>query len=211
MNKNDILSKVLNKKVQDYSFLVFFFLIFAVFVFFAIRPNLLTAFRLQSELEELRFQDQQYERIILNIVEYQTILEQTRDSFYLLEEAIPQSPEIYAMVNEIRKAASDSGIIIRNLKVSQVVLKDDGTQGNKNGSNDAPKKRTAGTQGEENKSYKVEFDIESNMTETKNLLARTFNQRRLKLIKKMAMSSSQQVATTSAVFRVTLEVEGYYL
>lgn len=211
MNKNDILSKVLNKKVQDYSFLVFFFLIFAVFVFFAIRPNLLTAFRLQSELEELRFQDQQYERIILNIVEYQSILEQTRESFYLLEEAIPQSPEIYDMVNEIRKAASDSGIIIRNLKVSQVVLKDDGTQGNKKNSNAPAARKTTGKKTEENKSYKVEFDIESNMTDTRNLLARTFNQRRLKLIKKMAMSTSQQVATTSAVFRVTLEVEGYYL
>lgn len=211
MNKEEILSKVLNKKVQDYSFLIVFFLIFAIFVFFAIRPNLITAFSLQRELEDLRFQDQQYERVITNIVTYQGVLEETRENFYLFEQAIPLHPEIYVMVNDIRKTASNSGLPLSRLEVSEVTLKGE-TQEEKDAATANKRKPAAGTtQKEKTRKYVIEFDTTANFTEVKEVVGTINNQRRIKVIDNITIQSNGAESTQSATYRVSFVVNGFYL
>lgn len=211
MNKEELLSKVLNKKVQDYSFLIFFFLIFAIFVFFAIRPNLITAFSLQRELEDLRFQDQQYERVITNIVSYQGILEETREDFYLFEEAIPLHPEIFVMVNDIRETASNSGVPLSRLEVSEVTLKGETQEEIDAAAANKRNTQQTTTQKEKTRKYVVEFDAVANFTEVKNIVSSVNNQRRIKVIDNITIQSNGAESTQSATYRVSFEVNGFYL
>lgn len=209
MNKNDILEKITNKKAQDYSFLVLFFLIFSVFVYFAIRPNLVTAFNLQQELEELRFQDQLYESTIIDIVEYQTLLEETRDDFVLLDEAVPKEPDIYSLVDDIREAAEESDIPVKNLRVSEVVFKEgelSSEQIKRRSEQNALKKGDI-----DYNSYIIEFTIDASFTESRDFIARTIAQRRLKVVNSITLNTGSQAATRSAEYSVSIEVEGYYL
>ena len=205
MNREELIQKVMNKKVKDYTFVVFFFLIFSVFVFFAIRPNILTAINLQNELNELRFQDEQYERTILNIVDYQTILETTRDEFYLLEDAVPASPRLYGMVENVQKAASVSGAVINDIQVSEVQFKAEEVEKKSNG------KRKNDTSELSANSYIVNFNLEGNLQQTQSFIRTILDQRRLKTFETITLSTSQSNASQEAEFNVAIQLEGYYL
>lgn len=209
MNREELLAKVLNKRVKDYSFPIVFFFIFSIFIFFAIRPNLVTAFSLQKELDELMIQDEEYEQVILNIVNYQTVIEKTRDDIPLMKEAIPDSPEIFSMVKDIRNGASESGIIITDLDISDVTLKE-GVTTSVPGTAPPPKKVTA-SDTEDNKKYTVNFQVDSNFNEVKGFIARLMNQRRMKIIEHLDIVTAGQQGSQSATFNVSFVVDGYYL
>lgn len=205
MNKEDLISKVLNKKVRDYTFPVIFFLIFSIFVFFAIRPNLVTAFSLQRQLEELRLQDEQYETVILNIVNYQSLIEQTRNDFIVLEQAVPNSPQIYTMVDEIRNAATQSGMIVSTIEISDVTLRGltdvDGTV--------KPETKTGSL--EDKKKYIIKFQATSTFNEVRSFLAQLASQRRLKLVNAMNVNAASKQGSQSATFNISFVIEGFYL
>src|SRR5215207_9426051 len=105
LNKN-VTSLLQDQKVKNYSFSIGFFIVFSIFLYFAIRPNLITAFNLQKELQDLKLKNREYEEKILQIVNYQTTIEENRDRFVLLEEAIPPSPNVVKVVEDIKKSAS---------------------------------------------------------------------------------------------------------
>ena len=83
MNKDKILALLKDKKTQDYTFQFFFFVIFAVFVVVAIRPNLITAFNLQKELQDVKLNNKVAEEVIQQIVNYQSVIESERDKLLL--------------------------------------------------------------------------------------------------------------------------------
>lgn len=203
MDRNEIISQVLNKKIRDYTFPVLFFIMFSIFVFFAIRPNLVTAFSLQRQLEELRQQDAQYETIILNIVRYQSVVEQTRDDIGVLEEAVPTSPQIFSMVEGLRNAATQSGMIINNMDVSDVQLKGELED-------EATSKITKKVE-EENKKFVIKFQATSSFNDVRNFLAQIANQRRLKIIESMNVNAVSNQGSGSATFNISFVINGFYL
>jgi len=133
MNKEKLLELLKDKKIQNYSYHIFFFLAFSFFIIFAIQPNLSTAFRLQKELQDLRLQNKKSEEVILQIVNYQSLMEEYRDSLSVLDEAVPSTPELAKVVDEISKTASDSGLIVKSLTIESIDLK--GNSGSDPGSN----------------------------------------------------------------------------
>jgi len=123
MNKEKLLELLKDKKIQNYSYHIFFFLAFSFFIIFAIQPNLSTAFRLQKELQGLRLQNKKSEEVILQIVNYQSLMEEYRDSLSVLDEAVPSTPELAKVVDEISKTASDSGLVVKSLTIESIDLK----------------------------------------------------------------------------------------
>lgn len=121
--RKKIVALLQDKKIQNYSFLIVFFIVFSFFIIFAIRPNLLTAFNLQKELQDLKLQSRQFESQIQQIVTYQTVLEQYRDDLLLLDEAVPPSPEIAKVIEDVRQSATDSGVLVDSLSVESVDYK----------------------------------------------------------------------------------------
>jgi hypothetical protein len=200
-----------SKKVKDYSLVIVFFLVFSIFLWFAIRPNLITAFSLQQELEELREKDTHYEEVILSIVEFQSKLESNRDSLYLLDEALPEQPRVYKMVTDIRAAAEEANIDMTRLELRQVDLL--GAEE----SESSDRERRRGTEHElEKKEYLLTLNSSSSQEEIDQFVEVLTRQRRLKLLSQVVYSperrgNQETESTESATLRVQFEIRGLYL
>jgi Tfp pilus assembly protein PilO len=192
MTREDLIKTLTQKKVQDYSFTILFFVIFSFFVIFAIRPNVLTAFNLQKELQDLRNMDKTYEQVILSIVNYQTVLEDNRDNFYLLDEAIPTEPQTYKLIADIRNSVAESGITLAGINVNQLELKET--------------KKQKGIQ-----QYRLTLELDGSNEQLSNFISSVANQRRLKTINRLTVAQVDRTSSIGGRFHVDLDVEGYSL
>ena len=75
MKLNTISKSIFEKKSREYIYVIFFLLIFSVFIIFAIKPSLTTAYSLKKEEIDLTKVDQVYEEKINNITLIQTQIE----------------------------------------------------------------------------------------------------------------------------------------
>ncbi len=190
MTRKEFIDKITkNKKVKDYTLTIFFFLIFAFFVFFAIRPNIVTAFNLQKELQDLKVKDRKYEQTLFNIVNYQAVLETNRDNFFLLDEAVPGNPQVYKVIDDLRVSASASGVLTSRFDVSEVQLTKD-------------KKRR------KMQAYKISLETTSDINQVKGFIENFMSQRRLKTIESLSITPDNR---TDNRFKIQMIVEGYYL
>jgi len=192
MDRKRILDQLKDQKVQNYSYNIIFFVIFAFFAVFAIRPNLMTAFNLQKELQGLKLKSQEYEAEIQQIVDYQTKVEQYRDQFYLLDEAIPKTPAIAKVLEDIRQSATDSGVILTSIAVEEVSIKTVEKQPSL-------------------KSFGLTVNVDGEFITLKNFLDTLLNQRRIKAVDNIEITKVRQEEGTSNLFTITMLVKGAYL
>jgi len=192
MDRKRILDQLKDQKVQNYSYNIIFFVIFAFFAVFAIRPNLMTAFNLQKELQGLKLKSQEYEAEIQQIVDYQTKVEQYRDQFYLLDEAIPKTPAIAKVLEDIRQSATDSGVILTSIAVEEVSIKTVEKQPSL-------------------KSFGLTVNVDGELITLKNFLDTLLNQRRIKAVDNIEITKVRQEEGTSNLFTITMLVKGAYL
>lgn len=192
MNKKALLAKILNKRVKDYSFAISFFLIFSFFVFFAIRPSLSTIFSLRKELADLRKIDSNYEKGIITVITVQSDIEKYRGDFYLLDEAVPSQLAATKVVEDLRRSASETGMIIKKINFSELPLKE------------KQKKK-------ELKSYIVVIDTDDNFVNVKKFIEDILIQRRLKTIKSLTIGRDVKESSASGVLKIKIELDSYYL
>ncbi len=192
MIKSIIKRKLLTKKTADYSYTVLFFVSFAFFTFFVIRPNILTILSLQEESGKLHILDIGYENVIKKIVDIQSFLEENRSELYLLDEALPTLPKISNLVNDSQFSASNSGMNLSAMSLSKVDLRD--TQ----------KKTTR-------KKINISLEGGADFLQSKEFITEVMNDRRLKMIQKITFDQDTKLGTSGGALRLLLEVEGYYL
>lgn len=192
MNKTQLLEKILNKKVKDYSFTVLFFVVFTFFIIFVIKPNLTMAFSLRSQLEQLRTLDKSYEQAILNIINLQSSIEAKRDKFHLLDEAFPKEPKVYQIIDDIKTAASSSGTTLKNISVGEIQLR-------------------GGVDTVKTKEINVSLEISSDFAGIKNFMVEIYSQRRLKIIKNLDISKLVKQASNEADLKINFSVDSFYL
>lgn len=195
MNKDSIISKLDTKKVKDYSFIIFFFLIFSFFVAFAIKPNLTTIFTLQNELRDLNQLDDAYDSVISQILSLQSIFENNRDRMYLLTDALPEGPTVSKVIDDLSKSASASGVVLQKVEINQVNLRK--TTANKN-----------------LQAYVVNINTNSQFEPVRKFMYDFLDQRRLKMVKSLTIvrdTGGVPTSTGSAKIQIKMEVEGYYL
>lgn len=197
MEKNVVVKKILEAlttgKTKDYTYLTIFFIVFSIFIFFAIRPSLVTAFSLRKEEADLREVDALYERTIETVVSNQAILEEMRDKLPLLSQALPDGPNINKVLNDLQSAASANTVSLTNLSVEEV---------------DLVEAKTKGT-----RSFAVRAETDADFGKVNQLIRALQNQRRLKNIRMVNVGSETTTgeATPSGSLKIMLEVEGYYL
>lgn len=187
MDKEKLLALLRDKKVQDYSYQIFFFIVFAFFAFFAIRPNIITAFNLDKELQELKLKNREAENVILQIVNYQSLIENYRDKLPLLEEALPNSPGLAKAVEDVRITASESGVVINSLNVESVDFTDAQGTG-------------------EVLSYSITLESEATVEQLNYIITSLLKQRRLKMFDTISITSQSDNPT-----KISLVVKTYHL
>lgn len=192
MNKAVIKRKLLVKKATDYSYTILFFLSFAFFTFFVIRPNILTILSLQEELGRLHILDTGYENVIKKIVDIQTFLEENRTDLPLLDEALPDVPQINKLVNDSQLSASESSMVLNTMSINKVDLRDTGKRMNR-------------------KNVNVTIEGLANFLQSKSFITQVMNDRRLKTIRQITFEIDTKQGSASGDLKLVLEVEGYYL
>jgi len=192
MNKAVIKRKLLVKKATDYSYTILFFLSFAFFTFFVIRPNILTILSLQEESGRLHILDTGYENVIKKIVDIQTFLEENRTDLPLLDEALPDVPQINKLVNDSQLSASESSMVLNTMSINKVDLRDTGKRMNR-------------------KNVNVTIEGLANFLQSKSFITQVMNDRRLKTIRQITFEIDTKQGSASGDLKLVLEVEGYYL
>jgi len=164
MDKESLKKRLTSKKAQDYSYAIIFFLTFSFFIFFVIRPNLVNVFSLQEELGRLRILDAGYENVIKKIINIQTFLEVNRSDLYLLDQSVSSTPQINKLIEDIEAAATESGLIVNQINISRIDLKEKNKRDSKN-------------------TLMVNIATRTGFEETKKFMDDLISQRRLKMLK----------------------------
>lgn len=192
MNIAELKTKIFTKKTKDYTFTILFLLIFSVFILFAIRPSLTTAFSLKKEESDLAKVDKIYEDKIISIAQIQSLIEQNRSDIPLLYEAVPTLPQVNKTFNDIKTAADKNLFIIKKANIGEVNLFE------------SNKKTT--------QVLKVSVDGEATFDNFLKFSQELSNQRRLKTIQKVAITRGTQEGpvTENAILKIKIDIESYY-
>lgn len=192
MNIAELKTKIFTKKTKDYTFTILFLLIFSVFILFAIRPSLTTAFSLKKEESDLAKVDKIYEDKIISIAQIQSLIEKNRSDIPLLYEAVPTLPQVNKTFNDIKTAADKNLFIIKKANIGEVNLFE------------SNKKTT--------QVLKVSVDGEATFDNFLKFSQELSNQRRLKTIQKVAITRGTQEGpvTENAILKIKIDIESYY-
>ena len=196
MDKNTYIKKLIKnldkEKIMDYLYPTIFFLAFSVFIVFAIKPSLSTVFKLINEEKTLNEKNKKYQDAVDYVSMNLSVLESLRDSMYLLNESYPNTPQVNKIIEDIYKICDESEIVISNLDlikpieyslIKQPVFKNVGINVEASGSFD-----------------KIVL-----------MLNKLRDQRRIKTIKNIDISSKNKISSESGTLNIKLEIEGYYL
>lgn len=189
MDKIVLPKGLFTKKTRDYTVAILFLLIFSGFIFFAIRPSLITAFSLNKERADLDRIDRMYENKIMDVVEIQEQVEVSRDEFYLLDQAVSQAPEVNKMVSDVKTIADNNNFFITKANIADVNL----SGGNK-----------------KLNSIKLIVEGTSSFDNLRKMVDELLNQRRLKMVEKLVITRDLE-ATTSGTLHVVVTIDGFYL
>lgn len=192
MDKNSFLKKILNPKIKDYSYAVAFFLIFAFFTYFVIRPNLLSIFKSLNKITELRTTNAFYDIQVKKIIDLQTNLESARDDLHYLDEAMPVYPQVNKVFGDIRNLAEKNSLLIERINFDNINLKDNKTA------------KAA-------KNFKLEFKASGSFESTRSFLKDLHDQLRLKTISEMNLVKENTASSESSQLKIELIVNSYYL
>ncbi len=195
MDKEFILNSISKKKeVKDYFYIILFLLTSSFFIIYIIKPSLITAFSLQEEISNLKVVSEMYDRNIEEIQKAGNFLEKIRDKVDLVDESIPEMPDTKTLIDDIKKTASNEGIVIKNLSLSSVDIK----------SEDEKSKDV--------KTILVNMEVKSDYFQLYNLVKGLTDQRRLKTIKRLQISKTDKnISSDESSLKLYLEVFGYYL
>src|SRR3989338_6635584 len=122
MDLSNISKSIFVKKTGSYISIIFFLLIFSIFIIFAIRPSLTTAFSLKKEEADLKKVDKVYEDNINNIVLIQTQMEENRNDLPLFSQSISEYPEVNKIIEDIKKIADKNSFIINKASIVDINL-----------------------------------------------------------------------------------------
>lgn len=179
------------KEVLNLSYISIFLLIFTIFLFFAIRPAILSIVKLQKDIEELKLINENYNKQIDQILAIQTEYENNRDNIILINQAIPSIPRLSDLIKEIRNTADNIFFRLKEISVGKVNILDLNKSQNIN-------------------NLSLLLKVNSNFSQIDNFIKKIYQQRRLKYIKKISIQKDIQETTDSGQLNITLEVDSFF-
>lgn len=177
--------------MKDYTYAILFFCISSFFAFFVVKPVLSIAFSLKREAADLKNVNEVYEKNVSKIIEIQSQLETVRDRVYLVDEALPQSPQIKNLLNEIADAATKEGIQIKAISFAPLFLRPEETKLDR---------------------IVLNIDVDSDFFKAQNLIKNIMTQRRLKKINTIKITrQSEAESAPDTYLRIQMDINVYYL
>ncbi len=110
------------KESRTYTMAIFSFLAISLFGWYGIRPTLQTILFLQREIADNEEVNMQMEDKITHLVEAQAAYQDASIQFPLIDQAIPQNPEVLSLVSQLKNLAAATGSSLSALQISTVPL-----------------------------------------------------------------------------------------
>lgn len=192
LNLKRILKSLSDKNVRDYLSISIFFIIFSIFIIFAIKPALSTAFSLIQEEGELRERNLTYQKAIADANKNLYILEEFRNKLYLIDESISNSPQINKVVDDIGNVNNANLLSLKNIFLTEKI---DYINPQKN----------------KFKEVRINLETQGDFAKVVNMIKDINLQRRLKLINKIDFFSQVEISTNSGLLDIKAEIIGFYL
>ncbi len=192
MDTKYIVNKLLSRKTKDYTYLAAFFLLFSFFLFFVIRPNLLSVFNANTKIEELKKIDAVYGEQIIKVIDLQTSFENNRSAFSLLSDAIARSPQVNKILSDINTLIDKHELTVDRVNIGEINLKE-------------------AKLADQLKAVTITVETGGTFQNLISFIEDLSKQRRLKVIKSFSMGRDDKGSTDSAALKVRFDIEGYFL
>lgn len=114
------------KKVRVYTEIVFSLLAVSFFLFFAIKPTLLTITELIKTIQDQEVVVNQLQNKINALGAAQSEYNLISNDLYLVDEALPKNSQVSTLVKQIEVLALQSGVFLGSMKFDPVALKEAG-------------------------------------------------------------------------------------
>ncbi len=189
MDLNKISKSIFVKETANYIYIIFFLLIFSIFIIFAIKPSLTTAFSLKKEELDLKKVDRIYEKQINNIVSIQTQIEENRNNLPLLSQSISEHPEVNKIIEDIKKIADKNSLTINKASIVDINLS---------------------STNQELQDVKLIMEVGVSFDNLKQFITDLFSQRRLKIVDNVIINRDKE-SSGSGDLKVILTIDGFYL
>lgn len=116
-------TEVLKKpKSKNYIGAILTFLAIALFGWYAIRPTVQTIFFLQREIQDKEELNSKMENKIRELIEAQAAYQNIESQLPVLDEAVPQTPNLVETVLSMQTLAENAGATISGIQASEVPL-----------------------------------------------------------------------------------------
>ena len=122
-----ILEKRKERQFQQTAELTFTFVFICFFVFFAIRPTVLTITGLIGEIKAKKEVSLDLKKQINTIIEAQNVYSQIQSKYYLIDSSLPQRHSFYQASNQVLGVSNQSGLILEDLSFNFTEDRDDKT------------------------------------------------------------------------------------
>ncbi len=192
MEKKLSFKKIFTKKTIDYTYTILFLIIFSFFIFFVIRPNLLSIFQANKKIDNLMRDDTFLEKQIQNLVSIQSSLEVNRDNLSVLGEAISKMPQVNKLLEDLNSSIKDNNLVIDKLTIVDINLKK------------SQKEDTL-------KSVVFNVILKGSFDDFVKLTKDLYSQRRIKMVQSAVIGRDTKESSTSGLLNIEMNIEGYYL
>lgn len=109
-------------KARAYTTAIFSFLAVSLFGWYAIRPTIQTILYLRKEIEDTQRVNQQMEEKISKLIEAHAAYQRIQDDLPVINEALPDAPEVLTAIGQIRNIAIIRGASVSAISSSQTPL-----------------------------------------------------------------------------------------
>ena len=196
MDKQDLIRKIQDPTVVDYTYGIGFFAIFIFFVVVIIGPNISTVFEIRQQYADLKEVNSQYTTTIATINKLQSIIATRKDDFPLLAESLPDQVKISQVVTDLSTLPlSDSD--------AQEISYPGFAVGRQSKVVDKKAKPN------ELKSFPIQFRVSGSQAYISSIIDQLMTQKRLKTISSYTVNPSTG-ASESAVLDAQIQIQVYY-
>lgn len=122
-----------NQRTIQFIYLVFTIIALIFFGIFAINPTLSTIAKLQKELSDNQFVDEQLQRKINNLSKLQTSYANLGPDIEMIDNSVPKTPQAPNLIAQIQSVAIAANVNVLSVQVQPVQLIEPGNS-KKNGS-----------------------------------------------------------------------------
>lgn len=117
------LEPLLNKKKsQNYTAVIFSFLVISLFGLYAIRPTIGTILTLKREIQDKIEINKKMEEKISALIEAQAVYSQIENNLPFIDQALPSDPEAIPLIVQLQNLATLHGVSIATVQLPPVPL-----------------------------------------------------------------------------------------